>query len=302
MTLVIMAAGMGSRYGGLKQIDPITDGGAFILDFSVYDAIVAGFDRVVFVIKEENYALFKETVGARIEDKIECVYAFQRLDDIPTSYTVPQGRVRPWGTGHAVLSAREAVGEDNFAVINADDFYGRDAFLRLGDFLRTAKPSADGVEPFCMIGYALENTLTDHGTVSRGVCSTDADGYLTGITERTKIMRTETGAAYLEGDNCFALPADTTVSMNCWGFTPAAMRGMEQGFAAFLAAEEGDPLKREFYLPSAVEQMMGAGVCRVQVLNTDAIWQGVTYPEDKPTVVEGIRRLIQSGVYPPKLW
>lgn len=302
MTLVIMAAGMGSRYGGLKQIDPITEQGAFILDFSIYDAVAAGFDRVVFVIKEENFALFKETVGARVESKIACSYAFQRLEDIPAPHSVPEGRVRPWGTGHAVLSAKEAVGDDNFAVINADDFYGRDAFMRLGEFLRNTRTNADGVEPFCMVGYALDNTLTDHGTVSRGVCTTDARGYLDSIVERTKIMRTPDGAAYLEEEQVYALPTDTTVSMNCWGFTPRAMEGFERHFDAFLGAEGGDPLKREFYLPGAVEKMMEEGLCRVQVLSTDAVWQGVTYPEDKPLVMAGIRRLIAEGTYPEKLW
>ncbi|MBQ8396793.1 MAG: nucleotidyltransferase [Clostridia bacterium] len=301
MTLVIMAAGMGSRYGGLKQIDPITEQGAFILDFSIYDALLAGFDRVVFVIKEENYDVFRETVGKRIEGKIKVDYAFQKLENIPAPHVVPAGRERPWGTGHAVLSAAELV-EENFAVINADDFYGRDAFLKLAGFLRTAKAGEDGVEPFCMVGYALENTLTEHGTVSRGQCTTNAAGQLTEIVERTKIKRTETGAAYLDGDDWFALPVDTTVSMNCWGFTPKAMAYMTRYFDAFLAAEGGDPLKREFYLPSAVEGMMKDGLCRVQVLATDATWQGVTYPEDKPLVVAGIQALIADGVYPEKLW
>lgn len=301
MTLVIMAAGMGSRYGGLKQIDPITPQGAFILDFSIYDAILAGFDRVVFVIKEENYDVFRETVGARIEGRIQTEYAFQRLEDIPAPYTVPDGRTRPWGTGHAVLSAADVV-DDNFAVINADDFYGRDAFLRLAAFLREAKAGADGVEPFCMVGYALENTLTEHGTVSRGVCETDAAGQLTSIVERTKIQRCATGAEYLDGVSWFALPTDTTVSMNCWGFTPAAMGYMKRYFTEFLGAQGGDPMKREFYLPSAVEGMMRDGLCRVQVLETDAVWQGVTYPEDKAPVMAGIRALIADGVYPEKLW
>lgn len=300
MTLVIMAAGMGSRYGGLKQIDPITEQGAFILDFSIYDALQAGFDRVVFVIKEENYDVFRETVGNRIAGKIKVEYAFQKLDDIPAPHTVPDGRVKPWGTGHAVLSAASIV-DDNFAVINADDFYGRDAFIQLANYLRDAK-AEEGVEPFCMVGYALENTLTEHGTVSRGQCSTDEAGQLTGIVERTKIQRTETGAEYLDGDVWYALPSDTTVSMNCWGFTPAAMGYMEKCFAEFLGAESGDPLKREFYLPAAVESMMKDGLCRVQVLETSAVWQGVTYPEDKPRVMAGIRALIADGTYPEKLW
>lgn len=300
MTLVIMAAGMGSRYGGLKQIDPITPEGAFILDFSIYDAVAAGFDRVVFVIKEENYDVFKETVGARVESRIRTEYVFQRLDDLPASCTVPEGRVRPWGTGHAVLAARGVV-DDNFAVINADDFYGRDAMMRLAGFLSTAGTQPDGKEAFCMVGYRLENTLTEHGTVSRGVCSIDQAGYLTGVVERTKIKRTELGAAYTEGEEWFALPVDTTVSMNCWGFTPRALQLMEGYFARFLAGE-GDPLRREFYLPAAVEGMMTDGFCRVKVLETDSVWQGVTYPEDKARVVEAIRAMIVRGEYPEKLW
>ncbi len=300
MTLLIMAAGMGSRYGGLKQIDPITEQGAFILDFSIYDALLAGFDRVVFVIKEENYEVFRETVGNRIAGKIKVEYAFQKLDNIPAGRAVPAGRVKPWGTGQAVLSAASII-DDNFAVINADDFYGRDAFRQLANYLRDAKAEG-GVEPFCMVGYALENTLTEHGTVSRGQCSTDGNGRLTGIVERTKIQRTETGAEYLDGDVWYALPSDTTVSMNCWGFTPAAMQHFARYFDEFLGAEHADPLKCEFYLPAAVESMMKDGLCRVQVLETSALWQGVTYPEDKPRVMAGVRALIADGTYPEKLW
>lgn len=301
MTLVIMAAGMGSRYGGLKQIDPITPQGAFILDFSIYDALLAGFDHVVFVIKEENYEIFRETVGRRIEGKIRVSYAFQKLDALPAPFTVPAGRERPWGTGQAVLSAADVVC-DNFAVINADDFYGRDAFMRLGEFLRTAKADEAGVESCCMVGYALDNTLTEHGTVSRGQCTANAEGMLTAIVERTKIKRTETGAAYLDGEQWHDLPTNTIVSMNCWGFTTATMQYMARYFAEFLAEEGGDPLKREFYLPSAVEGMMRDGICRVRVLETDAVWQGVTYPEDKPKVVAAIRAMIAEGEYPEKLW
>ena len=301
MTLLIMAAGMGSRYGGLKQIDSITPQGAFILDFSIYDALLAGFDRVVFVIKEENYDIFRDTVGKRIEGRIQVDYAFQKLDNVPAPNPIPAGRERPWGTGHAVLSAAELI-DGNFAVINADDFYGRDAFMKLADFLRSAKPGDDGVQPCCMVGYALGNTLTEHGTVSRGQCTANADGKLVKIVERTKIKRTETGAAYLDGEDWFALPLDTIVSMNCWGFTPATLGYMARYFAEFLAAEEGDLLKREFYLPTAVEKMMQDNLCRVQVLETDAVWQGVTYPEDKQKVVDAIRVLIADGIYPKMLW
>ncbi len=299
MTLVIIAAGMGSRYGGMKQIDPITDNGEFIIDFTVYDAIQAGFDKVVIVVKEENLEIFKSTVGARIEPHIKVEYAFQSSDDLPDGYSVPDGRVKPWGTGHAVLAARHIVNE-NFAVVNSDDFYGRDAFLKLAEHLSSAK-TENGISHCCMVGYVLEKTLTENGSVSRGECSVDGNGYLTGITERTKIVRKDDTALYEVGGEWTPLALDTIVSMNCFGLTPDAFAHFERDFERFMA-ENGGEMKSEFYLPAAVFNMIEDGSADVKVLNTDANWFGVTYHEDKPRVVAAIRSLIDSGVYPEHLW
>lgn len=299
MTLVIIAAGMGSRYGGMKQIDPITDNGEFIIDFTVYDAIAAGFDRVVIVVKEENLELFKSTVGARIERHVKVEYVFQRPDDLPQGYSVPEGRVKPWGTGHAVLAARHAV-KDNFAVVNSDDFYGRDAFFKLAEHLKNAN-TENGVSQCCMIGYVLENTLTENGSVSRGECFVSADGYLNGITERKKIVRGEGCAMFEENDKWTPLPLDTTVSMNCFGFTPDVFSRFEASFERFMC-ESGGELTSEFYLPSAVFNMIEGGEATVRVYNTDASWFGVTYHDDKPRVVSAIRSLINKGAYPKNLW
>ncbi len=299
MTLVIIAAGMGSRYGGMKQIDPITENGEFIIDFTVYDAIQAGFDKVVIVVKEENLEIFKSTVGARIEPHIKVEYAFQRPDDLPQGYSIPDGRIKPWGTGHAVLAARHIVNE-NFAVVNSDDFYGRDAFVKLAEHLSSAS-TENGVSHCCMVGYVLEKTLTENGSVSRGECNVNAGGYLTGITERTKIVRGDGTALYATGDEWTPLPLDTTVSMNCFGLTPEAFSHFERDFEKFMA-ERGGEMKSEFYLPFAVFSMIEDGSADVKVLNTDANWFGVTYHEDKPRVVAAIRALIDSGVYPKKLW
>ena len=304
MTLVILAAGMGSRYGGLKQLDPMTDHGEFILDFSIYDAIRAGFDRVVFIIKEENLELFKETVGNRIEKKIKVEYAFQSLDRIPAGYSVPADRTKPLGTGHAVYCVSDIV-DDNFAVINADDYYGRDTFVQLANHLRNAN-SKDGVAHHCMVGFRLLNTLTENGTVSRGQCVVDERGMLKTVTERTKIKKTDDGAAYLadDGETWIDMPQDTIVSMNCWGFTPAIFKGLQTGLCAFLDSLKisENPLKAEFYLPFSVDEQNQAGECDVRVYPTKEIWQGVTYPEDKARVKAAIRDLIAGGQYPEKLW
>ncbi len=301
MTLVILAAGLGSRYGGLKQLDPMTDGGNFIIDFSVYDAIRAGFDHVVFIIKEENLALFQETIGNRISKKIRVSYAFQKLDTIPVGSAVPEGREKPLGTGHAVYCVKDLV-KDNFAVINADDFYGRDAFLRLGEHLK--RIGSEGASHHCMIGYALGNTLTENGTVSRGQCEVNEKGMLLGVTERTKIMKKEHCAAYLadDGETWVDIPFDTVVSMNCWGFTPAIFDYLETDLAAFLQNIGQNPLKAEFYLPAAVDRQQKLGLCDVRVYPTTAVWQGVTYPEDKERVKSSIRALVDAGEYPESLW
>ena len=295
MTLVILAAGMGSRYGGLKQIDPISDKGEFIIDFSIYDAIKAGFDKVVFVIKKENYNDFKETVGNRVSGYIKVEYAFQDINNIPDGFSVPEGRTKPWGTAHAVLSAKDCV-NDNFAVINSDDFYGRDAFMKLAAHLKNADKGN-----CCMVGYVLDNTLTENGTVSRGECSVDNGGYLVDVTERTKLKRDGDMAAYEEDGIWHRIPKETIVSMNCLGFTPAVFEHIEKGFEAFLK-EKGGELKSEYYIPTAIKEMMTAGVADVKVYSTDAVWYGVTYHEDKEKVQSSIRKMISDGIYPDGLW
>lgn len=299
MTLVILAAGMGSRYGGLKQIDPITDGGEFIIDFSIFDAVKAGFDKVVFIIKKENYDAFHETVGARVEPYIKVEYAFQELEKIPEGFSVPEGRVKPWGTSHALLCAKELV-DDNFAVINADDFYGRDAFVKLAEHLKDLDVKSTN---YCMIGYVLRNTLTENGTVSRGKCVTTEDGMLDSITELTKIKTDGSDALYLGDDGEWKhLSGNTVVSMNCWGLTPAIFDELEAGFVSFLSSEKGGELKSEYYLPGAVDEMMHAGKCDVKVYATSAAWYGVTYSEDKEGVKNALRALMDGGEYPHKLW
>ena len=296
MTLVILAAGMGSRYGGLKQIDPITEDGEFILDFSIYDAIRAGFTKVVFVIKEENLEAFRETVGRRIEHSIEVAYAFQTLSDLPEGCTCPEGRTKPFGTAHAVLAARREINEP-FAVINADDFYGKEAYASLAAHLKNAHPGE-----YCMAGYVLRNTLTENGSVSRGVCTIDGNGYLRDVTERTKIVPADGHAVFTDDGTEQPLSYDTIVSMNCWGFTPDILPMIEAGFARFLSSDEGDPMKREYYLPFAVRECMEAGKCTVRVYETNAKWYGVTYTADRDGVKNGIRDLILTGAYPKGLW
>ncbi len=300
MTLVVLAAGMGSRYGGLKQLDPITENGEFIIDFTVYDAIKAGFDRVVFVIKRENYDLFKETIGARIEKHIKVEYAFQELTDLPDGYKVPDGRTKPFGTAHAVLAARDCI-NDNFAVVNADDFYGRDAFMKLGAHLSVKNLTEHGVSHCCMVGYELKNTLTENGTVSRGQCEINGKGYLTDVTERTKIKRDGENAAYEEDGKWIPLSADTVVSMNCLGFAKEVIPHIQAGLVNFLDGM-ADPLKSEYYIPTAIKEMIGANQADVKVYSTDAVWYGVTYHEDKEFVQTSIRKLIEDGEYPEDLW
>ncbi len=301
MTLVVLAAGMGSRFGGLKQITPITDNGEFIIDFSIYDAVRAGFDRVVFIIKEENYDAFNETVGKRIEGNVKVEYAFQKSDDVPAWYSINPERVKPWGTAHAALAARHIV-DDNFAVINADDFYGRSAFEQLAAHLKNAR-SENGVSESCMVGFVLKNTLTENGSVSRGECFVDENGMLTAVRERTKIERDGEGARFLDDDGEWKpISPETIASMNCWGFTPSVFAEMEKGFENFLKNTGYDEIKKEYYLPFAVEEMMNAGKCTVKVYKSLSNWYGVTYAEDKENVYNSIKALIKSGEYPEKLW
>lgn len=301
MTLVILAAGMGSRYGGLKQIDPITENGEFIIDFSIYDAVKAGFDKVVFVIKKENYADFVETVGSRVSKFVKVEYVFQQMDNIPVGFTVPDGRTKPWGTAHAVLAAKNVV-KDNFAVINSDDFYGRDAFMKLAEHLRTAKCGENGEKSHCcMVGYVLDNTLTENGTVSRGECSVDKDGYLIDVVERTKLKRDGDEAAYEENGKWIKIPKSTIVSMNCLGFTPDVFAYIEEGLSEFLSHLD-NPLKGEYFIPTAIKEMMADGRIDMKVYSTDSVWYGVTYHEDKEKVKTSIAKMISDGVYPNGLW
>lgn len=297
MTLVILAAGMGSRYGGLKQLDPITEDKEFIIDFSVYDAIKAGFDKVVFIIKKENYELFKESIGSRIEPYIKTEYAFQELEKIAEGHTVPTGRVKPWGTAHALWCAKEYIDGD-FAVINADDFYGRDTFMRLSSHFK----GNNDRKSFCMVGYVLRNTLTENGTVSRGVCTLDGGGNLVEINERTKIRICGNDAEYLDGEEWKFLDGDSVVSMNCWGLTPEIFPYLEEKLCEFFSDDSGDPLKKEVYLPMVVDSMMKEGKCSVNVYTTASHWYGVTYPDDKPLVKESIANLIEDGQYRKGLW
>ena len=297
MTLVILAAGMGSRYGGLKQIDPITDNGEFIIDFSVFDAVRSGFDRVVFVIKEENLEAFRESVGKRFESKVKVEYAFQRIEDIPEGFEIPEGRTKPWGTAHALLAARHIV-DDNFAVINADDFYGRGAYELIAKHFAEAKATE-----YCMVGFKLVNTLTENGTVSRGVCEVGEDGYLRDVVERTSIRRVGDMGAFEEDGKDTFIPLDCIVSMNCWGFTPDIFAEVEKGLCEFLKElpNAKNPQKAEYYLPFAVRELMDEGKCTVKVYKSNASWYGVTYHEDKENVKASIAKLIKSGEYPEKL-
>lgn len=298
MTLVILAAGMGSRYGGLKQIDPITAENEFIIDFSVYDAILAGFDKVVFVIKRENLDLFRETIGQRFESRIKVEYAFQELSDLPCGFSVPDGRVKPWGTAHALLAARNLV-TDSFMVINSDDFYGRSAYKLL--FEHFAKSSADAKFKYAMVGYILENTLTENGTVSRGICEVDENKMLLSVEERTEIRKDGDRAAYATVSGVEYMSLESVASMNCWGFTPDIFDKLLKGFEKFLSEPHADVLKCEYYLPFAVCDMLRSGECDVTVYSSEDSWYGVTYKADKPFVVESIAELKSRGVYPKKL-
>jgi hypothetical protein len=300
--LVIMAAGMGSRYGGLKQIDPIDPDGHIIMDFSIYDAVRAGFEKVVFIIKKENEADFRESIGNRIEQQIQVEYVFQDLRNIPDGFTVPEGRVKPWGTGHAVLSALPVI-DGPFAVINADDYYGQQAFQMIYDFLTTH--SDEEKYQYTMVGYLLENTLTENGHVARGICEMDAAGKLTGIHERTRIEKRADGPAYTEDDGATwtKVSGDAVVSMNMWGFSASMLTELKNRFAAFLRESlPVNPLKCEYFLPFVVDELIGEGKAEVTVLKSRDRWYGVTYKEDKPMVVQAIQNLKDEGKYPQHLW
>ena len=301
-TLIIMAAGMGSRYGGLKQVDKITDTGEVILDFSLYDAMLAGFDRAVFVIKEEHRDLFRELVDERAGKHMEIEYAYQKLDDIPDGVEIPEGREKPWGTAHAVLSCRHLI-NGPFAVINADDYYGPMGFIAMYDYLTTHED--DDKYNYCMIGYRLENTVTENGHVARGVCDIDENGYLEQVTERTKITQREQDIAYTEDDgkSWVSLPERTVVSMNFWGFSHSMMKELEKGLPDFFAnVVSENPIKGEYYLPAAADRLVKEGKARVKVLTTGDKWYGVTYKADKEDVKNALESMKDKGDYPEKLW
>lgn len=300
--LVIMAAGMGSRYGGLKQIDPVDGEGHIIMDFSLFDARKAGFEEVIFIIKRENEADFKEAIGDRVERYMKVSYAFQEIDNIPEGYEVPEGRVKPWGTAHAVLSCIDQV-NGPFAVINADDYYGREAFELIYNHL--ASHQDDDKYRYTMVGYMLANTVTDNGHVARGVCEMNQDGELVGITERTKIEKRGGGIAFTEddGETWTPVPGDTTVSMNMWGFTHSILKEIRDRFPAFLdQGIQNNPMKCEYFLPAVVSDLLGEGRATVAVLKSADKWYGVTYKEDKPVVVAAIQRMKEEGLYPEHLW
>jgi hypothetical protein len=294
LTLLVLAAGMGSRYGGLKQMDPIGENGETIIDYSIYDATRAGFGKVVFIIRRDIEQQFRETIGARFEKKIAVEYVFQELDQLPPGFSVPSGRTKPWGTGHAILMAADAV-QGPFAAINADDFYGANSFRALADHFRS------GSRDFAMVGFVLRNTLSEFGSVARGVCGTTRDGFLDSVTEMTKIERNGTGAVATGPDGTVSrLSGDETVSMNMWGFTPALFGELQERFTAFLRQRGGEE-KSEFYIPSAVNEIVQARRARVKMLPTPDSWFGVTYREDRPFVVKSIRELIARGMYPERL-
>lgn len=307
--LVVMAAGMGSRFGGLKQITPVTDKGEIILDFSLYDAMMAGFDKAIFIIKKENEAAFRDLLSERAGKYMDIQYVFQELTDLPEGYSVPSGREKPWGTAHAVLSARKAV-DGPMAVINADDYYGPGAFQSIYGFLENA--ADDGKYHYCMVGYRIENTLTENGYVSRGVCETSQDGNLSSITERTKIRWSdgldgiESGKiVYTEDDGATwnELAKGTIVSMNFWGFTPSMMKEMENGFPAFLdKAMAENPLKGEYFLPGVVDRLISENKADVRVLSSMDHWYGVTYKKDLDAVKAALQSMKDKGEYPDVLW
>ena len=294
-TLLVLAAGMGSRYGGLKQIDPVGPAGETIIDYSIYDALRAGFGKLVFVIRKDIEHQFREIVGARFEKHAPVEYVFQELDKLPAPYTLPAGRTKPWGTTHAILMA-DGVIKENFAAINADDFYGQEAYQVL------AKHLTSGTPDYAMVGFILKNTLSAHGSVARGVSRVDANNYLTHIVEMMKIEPDGSGAKNTEADGKITkLTGDEAVSMNFWGFTPALFPQLRVEFEKFLKKAGGEQ-KSECYIPATVGDLVTSGRAKCQVLRSADSWFGVTYREDRPTVVESIRQLIAKGAYPEKLW
>ena len=299
ITLVILAAGMGSRFGGLKQIEPMGPNGEFIIDYSVYDAIKAGFNKIVFLIKRENYDLFKETIGARVEPYIKTEYAFQELNNLPLGYNLPSDRVKPLGTAHAVLCCKEKVHE-NFAMINSDDFYGRDAFIKAYEYLSKVDESSS---EYGMIGYRVANTLTENGSVKRGVCNVDNNRYLTNLTEsKVERVNNEIIASPLDGSKAFTVKDDDTVSMNFLLFTPSIFNYIEEGFPEFFDNNKDNLLTAEYLIPDVLSNLIKNNKASTKVIPTSANWYGVTYKEDTPGVKRAIQNLVDNHEYNDNLW
>ena len=302
--LVVMAAGMGSRYGGLKQIDPVGNHGEAILDYSLYDAYEAGFRTAVIVIKEAIREDFMVTVGKRLENSpMEIRYAYQEITKLPAGFSLPEGRVKPWGTGHAVLCAADAVDGAPFAAINADDYYGKEAYQKIYNFLESAQDTDKYA--YCMVAYNMGNTVTENGSVARGICVTNEDGFLTSVTERTRIEQYEGGIHYIgdDGESWVDVAADTPVSMNMWGFTGSFMKELNAYFPAFLTKDmPKNPEKAEMFLPTVVSHLIQQDKATVRMLRTSDKWYGVTYAADKPVVIAALKNLTQQGLYPDGLW
>ena len=299
VTLVILAAGMGSRFGGLKQIEPMGPSDEFIIDYSVYDAIKAGFNKIVFIIKRENYELFKETIGKRVEPHIKVEYAFQELNNLPKGWNIPSGRMKPLGTAHAVLCAKDYVNEP-FAMINSDDFYGRDAFIKAYEYLSNTDNDSS---KYGMIGYMVANTLTENGSVKRGVCEVDSNNYLKSITEsKIEKIGNEIVASPLDGSDSFTVNSDDTVSMNFLLFTPSIFGYIEECFSKFFIDNKEDLLTSEYLIPDVVSNLIKNGKASMKVIRTTASWHGVTYREDTPDVKNSIKKLVEEGEYKENLW
>ena len=301
-TLVIMAAGLGSRFGsGIKQLEPFGPNGEIIMDYSIYDALAAGFNKIVFIIRRSLEKDFKEVIGNRIEKIANVVYAYQELDDLPAGFTVPEGRTKPWGTGQAILCCKDIVDEP-FIVINADDYYGKEAFVKLHDYLINPAPVSEALN-FCMAGFILGNTLSDNGSVTRGICHVNSKKHLLGVKETHDIYKTENGAGVPNGTGGFT-PIDpkSIVSMNMWGFTPELFDILEKGFSNFLSDITRDGLKAEYLIPTVVDSLIKNGTAQVTMMETNDKWFGVTYREDKENVVKSLRKLIDAGIYPEKLF
>ncbi len=296
-SLVVMAAGIGSRYGGLKQVDPVGPSGEIVVDYSVFDALEAGFGKIIFIIRRDIEATFKSVMEPHFRGRFQIEYVFQELSDLPPGFQVPADRKKPWGTGHAILRCRDVIHEP-FGVINADDFYGKSSYRVLAERLRQYSP---GDSRSCLVAFVLRNTLSDHGAVARGVCQLDENGHLVGVKERGKVEKAGSQVRYMENDQWFTLTGNESVSMNMWGFTPTLFDQLDKEFKNFLPTGMQNP-KAEFLIPSVVDTLIRRGEAKVEVLNSNERWLGVTYPEDKPIVMAGVRQLIKAGVYPENLW